>query len=71
VARERLKQRKRDRLLTEWRQDRVIHGVHHSRKVAAEYARLTGLEPPPDPRYSPERIQESIKLPADVTAGWE
>lgn len=32
---------KGDRLLTEWRPDRVAHGVAHSPKVSAEYNRLT------------------------------
>ncbi len=32
---------KGSRMLTEWRPDRVAHGVMHSGKVAAELARLT------------------------------
>jgi hypothetical protein len=43
-------QSKGSRLLTEWhRDDRVMHGVDHSEKVAAEWARLVELlvAPPP------------------------
>jgi hypothetical protein len=37
---------KGNRLLTEWRPDRVCHGAEQSAIVAAEYRRLTGQDAP-------------------------
>ena len=37
---------KNDRLLTEWRPDRVAYAVAHSPKVEAEYVRLLSLDDP-------------------------
>lgn len=66
---------KGNRLLTEWRQDRVIHGAEHSPKVSAEYVRLTGHAPPLSAeaayRMTPEYLQESMELLAEITSGWK
>lgn len=48
---------KGDRLLTEWRPDRVAYGIDHSVKVAAEWARLLG-----DGQVGPQQARDSGNL---------